>query len=99
MFFSYAESAGWLTWSGTMSRTVGWTVVDISCSAGVHDKQELGDDGMKLSAKENLADFFFFVSPLFSTLISHLGHGVIRPLSHRPPLDTTSVHLTQSHKQ
>lgn len=57
MFFSYAESAGWLTSSGTMSRTVGSTVVDISCSAEAHDKQELGDDRMKLSGKENLADF------------------------------------------
>lgn len=57
MFFSYAESAGWLTSSGTMSRTVGWTVVDISCSVEAHDKQELGDDRMKLSGKGNLADF------------------------------------------
>lgn len=56
MFFSFAESAGWLTSSGTMSRTVGWTVVDNGCLAGAQDKQELGDDWTKLNANENLAD-------------------------------------------
>lgn len=47
MFFSYAESSGWLTSSD----------IDISCSVGAHDKQGSGDGWMELITKENLADF------------------------------------------
>lgn len=107
MLISYSESSGWLTSSGTIAqRVVEWTVVDIklpTCSGWAHDKHEAGDGRLqwlveKLSAQEKHGWFVFFVSLLFRTLISHLGQSVIRLLSCCPPQDTTSVHLTHSHR-